>query len=157
MGKEQSLKEHLIARINEVTAGFHPRDYGKHKIMILEGITERLEELADACSECSHFIHHFEEDIINKLVDFDNTKQREYHLNLKKILSHLKQKHKVVTRGHYTELYMSIGIVSGFMVGVVMGNLGIGFTVGICAGLAVGAGLDVDAKRKGNVILPSGQ
>lgn len=153
----ENAKDYLIKEIHEVTANFHPRDYGKHKVITLAGIVNRLDQLAAECSECSTFFNTFEADIINKLESFHNMNQREYHLNLKAILSHLRSKHKLVTRGYYTELYMSIGIVTGFPLGLAMGNLGLGIAIGICLGLAAGVGLDANAKRKGNIIFTPGK
>ncbi len=149
----KTVKEDLIQKLYALTANFHPREYRKHKITMLEGIINKLDALALECSECSRFFNNFETDIINKLTPFNNENQREYHLNLKKILAHLRSKHKLVFGGYYTELSISGGIIMGFLLGLVMDNLGIGIAIGFSMGVAVGVALDTDAKKKGNVIL----
>lgn len=150
---DKTAKEDLIKKLYEVTANFHPGEYRKHKITMLEGIIIKLDQLAVACSECSRYYNSFEKDIINKLKPFDNTNQREYHLNLKKIMAHLRSKHKLVVGGYYAELSISAGILIGFLLGLVMDNLGIGVAVGFCMGVAAGVVLDTNARKKGNVIL----
>ena len=153
MANEKNAKDHLIKKFYEVTADFHPKDYRKHKVMIIEGIINKLDQLAPECTECSSFFNRFETDIIDKLMPFNNANQREYHLNLKKILAHLRRKHKLVIGGYYIELSTSVGIVLGFLIGLAMNNLGIGVAIGFVMGVAVGVALDGDAKKKGNVIM----
>ncbi len=150
---DKTVKEDLIQKLYALTEKFHPREYRKHKITMLEGIINKLDQLALECSECNRYFNGFETDIINKLEPFNNTNQREYHLNLKKILAHLKSKHKLVIGGYYTELSISVGIIMGFLLGLVMDNLGIGIGIGFVMGVAVGVALDMDKKKKGNVIL----
>lgn len=153
MGLDKNEKERLVKKVNEATVDFHPREYRKHKVHILTGIMDRLEELADECSECSKFHNTFETGLINKLEFFNHANQREYHLNLRDILTHLRKKHKLVTMGYYAELYMALGIALGLPVGAATGNMGIGFIIGMGVGLAIGGGIDFDARKKGNVIV----
>lgn len=151
--EQKNTRDDLINRINELTAHFNPRDYRKHKILILEGIIERLIQLSGDCSECARFFSSFEQDFVDKLINFDHANQREYHFNLKKVLYHLRNKHKIVTAGYYTETYMSVGMAVGLPLGLAMGNIAIGFIMGLSVGLAVGTGMDKSAKKSGNVIL----
>ena len=150
---DKTVKEDLIQNLYALTADFHPREYRKHKITMLEGIINKLDQLALECSECNRYFNGFERDIINKLELFNNTNQREYHLNIKKIMAHLRSKHKLVVGGYYAELSISSGILVGFLLGLLMGNLGIGVAIGFSMGVAVGVALETDAKKKGNVIL----
>jgi hypothetical protein len=153
LANEENAKEYLIKELYEVTADFHPREYRKHKITMLEGIIIKLDQLALECSECNRYFNDFETDIINKLEPFNNTNQREYHLNLKKIMAHLRSKHQLVVGGYYAELSISGGILIGFLLGLIMDNLGVGVAIGFVMGVAVGVGLETVAKKKGNVIL----
>ncbi len=68
-------------------------------------------------------------------------------------VSHLQNKHKLVTDGHYLAIYMSIGMSLGVVFGLtVFDNIGLGLPIGFGIGIAIGSGLDADAKKKGRTI-----
>ncbi|KNY25133.1 hypothetical protein Bccel_0390 [Pseudobacteroides cellulosolvens ATCC 35603 = DSM 2933] len=112
---------------------------------------------------CKYLLSIFENELLDNLSYIDKSHLRNYMINLKKIVSHLCKKHKLITAGHYMGLYMSMGTSLGMLCGMVVGltsNKGeflpIGMSLGMCFGMSIGIStgsiMDSNARKKGNVI-----
>tara|TARA_R110002124_G_scaffold284715_1_gene462275 strand:- start:735 stop:1199 length:465 start_codon:yes stop_codon:yes gene_type:complete len=74
-----------------------------------------------------------------------------------KIFQHLEKELKLVRKGHYTMMWMPLGLgVFGVPLGIAFGFaisnlalLGIGLPIGMGIGIALGAGMDSKAAQKG--------
>ncbi|WP_234028562.1 hypothetical protein [Lentibacillus sp. Marseille-P4043] len=70
-------------------------------------------------------------------------------------MSNLQKKHKLVEEGYYLGIFMSLGLSLGVVFGLTVldiGLLGLPIGVGMCIGLAIGSGMDADAKKRGKTI-----
>jgi len=81
----------------------------------------------------------------------------------KKILKgfkiYLKEKHSLVSAGHYANLYISLGASFGIVFGIIIGertekSLGIalGISLGMLIGLTIGRNMDSQAKAAGKML-----
>lgn len=78
---------------------------------------------------------------------------KELRLLAQKITSHLQKEHKLISETYHTGMYMTLGLSIGFIFGItVFDNPATGVGTGMVLGVAIGAGLDADAKKKGRVI-----
>ena len=75
-----------------------------------------------------------------------------YHRNLKAIVSHMQNKHKLIVEGQYMSTYMGIGLAIGVGLGSAFKNIATGVSIGLCIGLAVGAGIDACLQKKTCII-----
>ena len=74
------------------------------------------------------------------------------------VLKLIEKKLNLVSKKHYQKLWFVVGLATfgiplGFAFGLALHNmafLGTGFPVGMCIGLAVGAGMDKKARARGN-------
>lgn len=125
---------------------------------------ERLQALVEALRQ-----RELEEDIIsylnhevgklNAAADGSMFK-KQLRISQSRILSKLERKAKIVTKHHYRNMWLALGIgVFGVPIGVILGNLldnqgliGIGFPFGMFIGIMIGLRMDKKAEEKGNLI-----
>jgi hypothetical protein len=97
-------------------------------------------------------------DRLNLKSDIDN-RTKFFRNALGKFETYLKDTFSLTSKGHYTNLSVSLGVLFGVVVGVLIGerferSLGISF--GICVGLFIGAYIgrlkDAQAKEAGNML-----
>lgn len=151
MNKSDYTKETIIAEINRIRSTLQPENIKKYKVNSLNEIVHKLDKHADECEECSKLINSFRADVLNHLKSIDN-KQSKYESNVKKILSHLRVKHYVVTGGFFISIYVPVGIGVGFLIGSFLNNLVVGFAIGIAGGLIAGAIIEFVARKNGFLI-----
>lgn len=78
---------------------------------------------------------------------------KELRLLAQKITSHLQKEHKLISETYHTGMFMILGLSIGFIFGLtIFNNPTTGVGTGMVLGVAIGAGLDADAKKKGRVI-----
>ena len=91
----------------------------------------------------------------------DSLKELRKHLFRKQsaILSLLEKELKLVAKGHYRNLWMSLGIALGVPFGVAFGFaldnmafIGIGLPIGLAIGLAIGGEMDKKSEKEGRVL-----
>ncbi len=148
-------KEKLIIVIKELGESLDPDEARKINYEQLERISRRLILYSDECKGCQEYINwiimYIENE--NKFRGLQNKQELlNYHRNLKAIVSHMQNKHKLIVEGQYMSMYMSIGLAIGAGLGSAFKNIAIGVSIGLCIGLAVGAGIDADYKKKGLVL-----
>lgn len=93
---------------------------------------------------------------LNSSVLSGNSLRKLISKNQKDLLKILEKDHKIVTKNHYRNLWMLLGISLGLPIGVAIssaigniGLLGVGIPIGIGLGLAIGSSLDEKAKKEG--------
>lgn len=86
-------------------------------------------------------------------------RKRFFKKALTKFKSYLKDTFSLTSKGHYTNLSVSLGILFGVVLGVLIGQRfekSLGLSLGICLGMFIGAyiGRNKDAKAKaaGNIL-----
>ncbi len=154
MNKSDYNKETIIAEISRIKSTLQPESIKKHKVNILNEIIHKLDKNANECEECNKLITNFRAEVLNHLKSIDNIKQSSYENNVKNILSHLRVKHYVVTKGFFISIYVPVGIGVGFLVGSFLNNLIVGFAIGIAGGLIAGTIIESVAKKNGLLIKP---
>ena len=119
-------------------------------------VIHRLGSFSSDCEECLQHLINFEKHIIqinDKRDHLTESDFKQHKQTLGDIRSHLQKQHKLVTNGHYLSIYMSMGISLGVVFGlVIFDNIGLGIPIGMSICIAIGAGLDADAKKKGMII-----
>ena len=162
MSGNNDLKDLILNEIADIKEEISSKRIKQLNLDLTEKIVHRLSSLSNECIECQDYMHSLEvnmADIMKVVRQQDQNSLKEYFTNLKSIQEHLYKKHKLVTEGYYTGIYMSIGIALGLPFGVAfsqgignIGFIGIGLPIGLSIGLSIGAGLDAKAKRDGLVI-----
>ena len=77
---------------------------------------------------------------------------KSYDNSIKRIIGHLKKKHKLVTQGTYKGIGMAVGPAIGAGIGAAIDNYGAGLAIGTGLGAAIGSALEANAKKKGKII-----
>jgi len=90
-----------------------------------------------------------------------NTGNNKKYFNkiLKEFKEYLKEKHSLISAGHYTSIGISLGTAFGVVLGVVFGarferslGLAVGISLGMLIGLFVGRRMDSQAKAAGTIL-----
>lgn len=90
-----------------------------------------------------------------------NTGNNKKYFNkiLKEFKVYLKEKHSLISAGHYTSIWISLGTAFGVVLGVVFGarferslGLAVGISLGMLIGLFVGRRMDLQAKAAGTIL-----
>jgi hypothetical protein len=102
------------------------------------------------CSECEFLLYEFESILDDLKENFNRNPSKRYKSLIKSALLHLEKTHKLITPGHYANIYMSIGIALSLPFGVLVSFLGLPFGIGL--GLLVGSIFDKKAKDAGLTI-----
>lgn len=96
-------------------------------------------------------------DQINNFSGSGNQLLKQFRRGQSNILKILEKELKLVTKNHYRNMWLALGMSAfglpiGVAVGIMIGNLGllaIGLPIGMGIGMAVGSGLDKKAKEQG--------
>ncbi len=155
MNKGKNTKKELVAEINKIKDKALPGDIKKLKLDSLEDVVSKLDQFSDDCAECNKWLNRFRPDILAELKSFDTNNHNKYQQNMKSILTHLRTKHNVFTKGFFVGIYLPVGIAIGFLIGSIINQIVIGFAIGIVVGLIVGSVIDAVAKKNGFVIISS--
>ncbi len=118
-------------------------------------MARRVAEFYDECGECQLFqqeITAYVNELGNMVHLADNVRRKKYAKRLKQTVRHLQNQHKLVPKGHYIGIWMSIGTGIGVAIGAAMDNVGAGIPIGIGIGVAIGVMLDGKAKKEDRVI-----
>lgn len=111
-----------------------------------------------------HVSIEFINDIIQKLYQLDfNSKTSRYKIGQfkREILNYLQKNEGMFAKGHFTALYMTVGMSAiGLPLGVVfgfavdnLGLLGVGLPIGLALGLALGRKKDMRIKQEGKQLI----
>jgi hypothetical protein len=119
-------------------------------------IIKRLHSFSQECEECNIHLNdlsvHIKE-LKNRSAQLDDRDFKNHKTKINNIISHLQNKHHLVTEGHYLSIYMSFGMSIGLLFGMlIFDNLALGLPLGTALGIAIGSGVDADAKKKGKTL-----
>ncbi len=126
----------------------------KFKLELVERVAKRVDHFSSMCGECHQ--HKGEITILlnnlGGLIQLSPIATSDYFKKIKKIVSHLRKKHKLVPSGTYTAIGNATGVALGVSIGAAMGNLGAGVAIGAGLGVAIGAALEAKAKKDNRTI-----
>jgi hypothetical protein len=77
---------------------------------------------------------------------------KDYRDKIKKIVGHLRKKHKLIPAGTYMAIGNGVGVALGVAIGTAMDNIGPGIGIGAGIGVAIGTALEAKAKKEGRTI-----
>jgi hypothetical protein len=155
MALTEEIKTTFLKKITYLKDNSDVKSYKRFKLDLLERIGNRLIAYSNECPDCEKAIVELGQILDNLAESATSSKPspaNEYHLYLKKLISHFVKRHKLVSENYYLGLWMSTGMAIGVALGAAFDDMGLGLILGMCAGLAFGAGLDADAKKKGVVV-----
>ncbi|WP_217700175.1 hypothetical protein [Halobacillus salinus] len=142
----------MANRIDALRKKVDSKEAKKLELDKLERIKKRLEEFSPECETCTNHLNDLEEHLDRLLAKEEITSDNFAELKKMKneLASHLQKTHHLVLEGHNLALYMAIGISIGTALGLtVFDNAAIGTSLGLAMGVAIGAGKDEEAKKKG--------
>ncbi|MFC6996840.1 hypothetical protein [Rufibacter roseus] len=95
------------------------------------------------------------EELVSLIPPTYDVKSKEYRVYLSKVdslKSKLKERFKLVRKGHYKTIWLPLGIAIGLPWGAAFKNIAMGIPIGLCLGLFIGSYLDSKAEKEGRVI-----
>ncbi len=134
------------------------KEYKEYKLDLLLRVAGRVDDFFSVCGQCQLLQPEITRLVgeLAYLIQMPKQTLREarksYHKTLNNIIKHLKKEHKLVTKGYYRGVGMTIGPIIAVAIGAALKNPGIGFGVGLVIGLAIGSYLDKKAEKEGRVI-----
>ena len=148
------MENNKIAQLIELQAqDISPKDYKEYIYMrrLIDELNAR-----DLPMGVVEFINDNLE-LVNHAIENKFELKKQIKISKKNILRFLEKQLKVVTRNHYRNMWMALGMtVFGVPLGVVwgqitdnMGSLGIGIAIGMTIGLALGNSMDKKAASEG--------
>ncbi|WP_430816065.1 hypothetical protein [Carboxylicivirga sp. RSCT41] len=148
------MEQNKIIQLKEVEPqDIPPKDYKEYIYMrrLVEELNKR-----DLPQGVVEFINDNLE-LINHAIENKYELKKQIKTSKKNILRFLEKQLKIVTKNHYRNLWMALGMtVFGVPMGIVwgqvtdnMGSLGIGIAIGMTIGLALGNSMDKKAAGEG--------
>ncbi len=147
--------EEITKKLDPYQDSLSKKEQKKFQLDLLTRVARRVAEFNEECGECQLFqqeITVYVNELGNMIHLVDNARRKQYTKRLKQTVRHLKSEHKLVPKGHYVGIWISIGTGIGVAIGAGMDNVGAGIPIGIGIGVAVGMTLDAKAKREDRVI-----
>jgi len=147
--------EEITKKLDPYKDSLSKKEQKKFQLDLLTRVARRVAEFNEECGECQLFqqeITVYVNELGNMIHLADNARRKKYAKRLKQTVRHLKSEHKLVPKGHYVGIWISIGTGIGVAIGAGMDNVGAGIPIGIGIGVAVGMTLDAKAKREDRVI-----
>jgi hypothetical protein len=147
--------EEITRKLDPYKSSLSKKEQKKFQLDLLTRVTRRVAEFNEECGECQLFqqeITAYVNELGNMVYLADNVRRKKYAKRLKQTVRHLKSEHKLVPKGHYVGIWISIGTGIGVAIGAGMDNVGAGIPIGIGIGVAVGMMLDAKAKKEDRVI-----
>ncbi|TYQ17896.1 UNVERIFIED_CONTAM: hypothetical protein Cloal_0282 [Acetivibrio alkalicellulosi] len=166
MNIDETFRDKIIEDINKLKTDIDAR---KIKFLKLDGLVNvaiKLHQYSNNCEECRKFLYTFDYTLLNAINFTDLVMLRNYFINLKKIVSHLRKKHKLVTHkyiGEYSFVGMSFGTMFCMIIGLIIDNKGagigmgsgttiLGMSFGMLFGMLLGSLKDYNAKKNDKFI-----
>ena len=134
------------------------KEQKKYKLDWLLRLAGRVDEFSSGCGQCQVFQQEITEfarglgNLVQMPKQVTDKERKRYKNILNTITRHLQKQHKLVTRGHYLGICMTIGSGVGVALSAGLGETALGMPVGIAMGAAIGSVLDARAKKEGRVI-----
>lgn len=148
-------KDEIIRKINKKTASFSEKLLKKVERDYFVKLLDKMATHAASPEALATFQQEME-DLVATIPTENGFNDKQIRRNFSKKKACIKNtatsKHKLVTKGYYTGIWMSLGIALGMPWGVAFGNIALGLPIGLAIGLAVGSSLDAKAEKEGKVI-----
>lgn len=155
MDNYEDAKIKLLEKLRFLKESSGAKTAKKLNLHMLERCINRSISFAGECNECRNYIVALGE-LLERLIDELSSHKkdliRDYHIYLKKLMSHLQKTHSLIPDGYYMGMWMSLGLGLGVSFGAAFHNMGIGLPIGLSVGVAIGSGMDANAKKSGKVI-----
>ena len=154
MAAFKSWLDDTIDKIDKYKETFSKKDSKKYKLDLLVRVVKRVASFSAFCGECQLFQGEITKNVssLGGIVQSSKEMHKSYDNSIKRIIGHLKKKHKLVTQGTYKGIGMAIGPAIGAGIGAAMDNYGAGLAIGTGLGAAIGSALEAKAKKKGKII-----
>jgi len=155
MESQNRWYEEITKKLDPYKDSLSKKEQKKFQLDLLTRVARRVAEFNEECGECQLFqqeITVYVNELGNMIHLADNARRKKYAKRLKQTVRHLKSEHKLVPKGHYVSIWISIGTGIGVAIGAGMDNVGAGIPIGIGIGVAVGTTLDAKAKKEDRVI-----
>lgn len=135
---------------------FDQKELRKLDLDQLVRILIRLDSLLPGCEDCEKLLVEME-NCLNQLAGLSGTLDKQEYDRYKKLVNqavnHLQKKHKLVTPGYYTSIYIGLGLSFGVTFGLTLvDNLALGLCFGMAIGVAIGSALDADARKNDRIL-----
>lgn len=147
--------EEITKKLDPYKDSLSKKEQKKFQLDLLTRVARRVAGFNEECGECQLFqqeITVYVNELGNMIHLADNARRKKYAKRLKQTVRHLKSEHKLVPKGHYVGIWISIGTGIGVAIGAGMDSVGAGIPIGIGIGVAVGMMLDAKAKKEDRVI-----
>jgi hypothetical protein len=156
----QQRTEQMIELAKNLEDRFDQKELRKLDLDQLVRILIRLDSLLPGCEDCEKLLVEME-NCLNQLAGLSGTLDKQEYDRYKKLVNqavnHLQKKHKLVTPGYYTSIYIGLGLSFGVTFGLTLvDNLALGLCFGMAIGVAIGSALDADARKKRSYTLKKG-
>ena len=142
-------------KISSFQSSLSKKEQKKYQLDLLQRVTRRVAQFYDECGECQLFqqeITAYVNELGNMIHLADDIRRKQYGKRLKQTVRHLQKQHKLVPKGYYVGICMSIGTAIGVAIGAAIDSFGMGMPIGIGIGLAIGTTLDKKAKKEDRLI-----
>jgi len=146
--------EETNEKISKHKKSFTKAESRKYRLDFLKRVAKRVDEFSSMCGEC----YQYKGEITNLLNNLEGLihlspmATKDYRNKIKKIVEHLRKKHKLIPAGTYTAIGNGLGVALGASLGTAMDNIGAGIGIGAGVGVAIGAALEAKAKKDGKII-----
>ena len=155
MESQNRWYEEITKKLDPYKDSLSKKEQKRYQLDLLTRVARRVAGFYDECGECQLFqqeITAYVNELGNMVHLADNVRRKKYAKRLKQTVRHLQGQHKLVPKGHYVGIWMSIGTGIGVAIGAAMDNVGAGIPIGIGIGVAIGVMLDGKAKKEDRVI-----
>lgn len=118
-------------------------------------MARKIDSFSDVCEKCQDSkieISKLAEDIGNIILNDDSAKSKVFQEEVNQFIKHLREKHKLVSKGYYTGLMSSLGIGIGVALGTAFSDIPYGSVIGTAGCILIGIALDFKAQKDGRVI-----
>jgi hypothetical protein len=152
----QQRTEQMIELAKNLEDRFDQKELRKLDLDQLVRILIRLDSLLPGCEDCEKLLVEME-NCLNQLAGLSGTLDKQEYDRYKKLVNqavnHLQKKHKLVTPGYYTSIYIGLGLSFGVTFGLTLvDNLALGLCFGMAIGVAIGSALDADARKNDRIL-----
>jgi hypothetical protein len=155
MESQNRWYEEINKKLDPYRDSLSKKEQKRYQLDLLARVARRVTAFNEECGECQLYqqeIGAYVNELGNMVHLEDNVRRKRYAKRLKQTVRHLQSQHKLVPKGHYVGIWISIGTGIGVVIGAGMSSVGAGIPIGIGIGVAIGTMLDNKAKKEDRVI-----
>ncbi len=144
----------LIVALDEKTGKITSRQKGKWNIGLTKRIIKKLGLYAEDCKLCSEYLFMLKKSVEN--IGNKTTEEKEmikHQILLNTIMKHLKNEHKLVSRGSFISMFLLFGCLLSILLGLIGSDqIEIWMLTGVVIGLVAGIVMERNAWKKNQLI-----